>query len=419
MTMTRISPLLLVGICAAGASAAACSSSNNNATPAPDASAAGANDGSTAPADATGSSDSTTPDGSASPADASAGDTSPADAGADVSPAVTISETPPMGGASVEAWLATGAYKLWQGEPAIHAARPPSPHGFNRIYSNTIVSDNATATGPWPMGAAAVKEIYNAITDTTPAGYAVYLKTQADSAGGASWYWYERVPLTSTAPHDDAGVVADGFGVPDGGPPTTICVGCHDAAGSDSAHTPSPNSHDEVYTPVGGPSDAGTTQTPPMGGANVEAWLATQLYKQWQGEPAIHAARSPSPHGFNRIYSNAIINENATATAPWPMGAAAVKEIYNALTDTSPAGYAVYLKTQADSAGGANWYWYERVPLTSTAPHDDAGVVADGFGVPDGGPPTTICVGCHDAAGMDPAHTPSPNGHDEVYTPVP
>ena len=30
----------------------------------------------------------------------------------------------------------------------------------------------------------------------------------------------------------------------------------------------------------------------------------------------------------------------------------------------------------SDSAGGANWYWYERVPLDSTAPHDGNGVVA-------------------------------------------
>ena len=40
----------------------------------------------------------------------------------------------------------------------------------------------------------------------------------------------------------------------------------------------------------------------------------------------------------------------------------------------------VYLKTDADSAAGANWYWYERVPATSEAPHDAYGVVADSKG---------------------------------------
>jgi len=102
---------------------------------------------------------------------------------------------------------------------------------------------------------------------------------------------------------------------------------------------------------------AGTAQSPPTGGAAVEAWLAAGWYKQWAAEPAIHASRSPSPHGFNRIYSNQVISSAAGGTSPWPTGAAAVKELYNAPTDTTPVGYAVYLKTQADSAAGANWYW--------------------------------------------------------------
>jgi mono/diheme cytochrome c family protein len=150
--------------------------------------------------------------------------------------------------AAVEAWLATGDYKKWSCEPAVHAARSPSPHGFNRICSNTLISTNATGTGAWPEGASAVKELYNAVTDTTPVGYAVYLKTEASSAAGANWYWYERVPLTSAAPHDSAGVVADGLG--SSGPAQTICVACHGAAGSDAAHTPSTGGRDEVYTPV-------------------------------------------------------------------------------------------------------------------------------------------------------------------------
>jgi hypothetical protein len=121
------------------------------------------------------------------------------------------------------------------------------------------------------------------------------------------------------------------------------------------------------------------TETPPMGAAAVEAWLAAGSYKNWKSEPAVHEARSPSPHGFNRIYSNKLISQNASGTSNWPKGAAAVKELYAAATSTSPAGYAVYLKTGTESNAGANWYWYERVPLDSPAPHDNAGVVADGW----------------------------------------
>jgi hypothetical protein len=164
------------------------------------------------------------------------------------------------------------------------------------------------------------------------------------------------------------------------------------------------------------PVSEGSAQTPAMGASKMTAWLEGGAYLTWNCEPAVHEARSPSPHGFNRICSNDALAQNATGTGAWPNGAAAVKELHASATSTAPVGYAVYSKTDAESAGGANWYWYEIVPLDSEAPHDAAGVVADGLG--DGGPAKTICVGCHAAAGSDAAHTPSMGGRDQVYTPV-
>lgn len=325
---------------------------------------------------------------------------------------VGTAELPPMGAAAVEAWLQAGSYKKWTCEGAIHAARSPSPHGFNRICSNALIAGNTDGAAAWPKGAAAVKELYATATDATPVGYAVYAKTSDDSAAGANWYWYERVPLDSPAPHDAAGVVADGMG--SSGPALQICVGCHGAVGSDPAHTPTVGGRDQVYTPV---SAAAPANLPPVGATAVEAWLQTGAYKNWHCESAIHSARSPSPHGFNRICSNPVISTHVTGVAPWPKGAAAVKELFAAVTDTTPVGYAVYTKTSSDSAAGANWYWYERVPLDSPAPHDTAGVVADGTGAT--GPAMTVCVGCHGAAGSDAPHTPSAGGRDQVYTPVP
>lgn len=166
-------------------------------------------------------------------------------------------------------------------------------------------------------------------------------------------------------------------------------------------------------------SDSGSTadQNPPTTGrTDVEAWLAKASYKSWSCEPAVHASRDPSPHGFNKICSNDVISQAATGSGAWPKGAAAVKELYASATDTTPIGYAVYVKTDTDSADGASWYWYERVPLDSQAPHDGNGVVADGKGGT--GPAKEICVGCHGGAGMDAMHTPSPGGRDQVYTPV-
>jgi hypothetical protein len=164
-------------------------------------------------------------------------------------------------------------------------------------------------------------------------------------------------------------------------------------------------------------NSASADQTPPMGADKVEAWLAKGAYLKWHCESAPHMFRAPSPHGFNRICSNDLLADKAKGTGDWPKGAAAVKELYAAADDKDPVGYAVYLKTEADSADGANWYWYERVPLDHPAPHDAAGVVADGMG--DDGPAKAICVGCHVAAGSDPVHTPSAGGRDQVYTPVP
>ena len=157
-------------------------------------------------------------------------------------------QAPAMGASEVTDWLQGGAYLSWHCEPSVHEARTPSPHGFNRICSNDLLAQSAAANGPWPKSAAAVKELHASATSTTPVGYAVYSKTQADSAGGANWYWYEIVPLDSAAPHDATGLVADGLG--DGGPAKSICVGCHAAAGSDAMHTPSAGGRDQVYTPV-------------------------------------------------------------------------------------------------------------------------------------------------------------------------
>jgi hypothetical protein len=161
-----------------------------------------------------------------------------------------------------------------------------------------------------------------------------------------------------------------------------------------------------------GGTSTGTTslpvgaQTPPAtNGTDVEAWLTAGSYKTWHCEAAPHAARSPSPHGTNRICSNDLTS-GFSGTGERPVGSASVKELYDG-TGKTIVGYAVYLKTKAASDGGNTWYWYERVPQS---------VLADGFG--DTTAPKQVCVSCHGAAGSDAAHTPSPGSGDQVYTQV-
>ncbi len=132
-------------------------------------------------------------------------------------------QTPPSSGrVDMEAWIAAGHYRAWHCEPTPHASRPGSPHGTNRICSNDLLS-GSTGDGPYPVGAAAVKELYG--TPGTVTGYAVYLKV-ADGTDGANWYWFERIGARN---------VADGLGA--SGSARTICVGCHASAPRDFVFT--------------------------------------------------------------------------------------------------------------------------------------------------------------------------------------
>ena len=170
-----------------------------------------------------------------------------------------------------------------------------------------------------------------------------------------------------------------------------------------------------------GPAAATTDQLPPITGyKDVEAWLTKGAYKDWHCETAVHAARSPSPHGMNRICNNAKITAQPAGKGEYPVGAASVKELFDD-AGTSIIGYAVAVHT---SAGGdtSNWYWYERNPsINAPAKSGSAGLVADGIGPNEGiagGPTEKVCTGCHTAAGSDAPHITT-DSHDFVYTHVP
>lgn len=153
-------------------------------------------------------------------------------------------------------------------------------------------------------------------------------------------------------------------------------------------------------------SDAGLadSQTPPMGtDAEISAWIAGGAYKAWKCEAAAHDARSPSPHGRNRICNNAKLT--GTSSGNYPAGAASVKELHAADGGTEITGYAIGLKTAGGASTPGGWYWYEK---------DKGMVVANGAGDKTGNE-LTVCTGCHQGAGTDAMHS----GRDFVYTQVP
>jgi hypothetical protein len=136
--------------------------------------------------------------------DASSGDVSIADG------ASTIAQTPPQGRRLLDPWLAAGHYKSWKCEPAPVNARSGSPHGRTRICSNDLASRHGA--GPYPVGAASVKEIYYGGRIGV---YAVSVKISPGTTGNA-WYWYEQ--------NDMEGVGAPG------------CAGCHSRAERGGGH---------------------------------------------------------------------------------------------------------------------------------------------------------------------------------------
>lgn len=150
-------------------------------------------------------------------------------------------------------------------------------------------------------------------------------------------------------------------------------------------------------------ADGGQTsdpQVPPTNGdvAAINAWIAAGSYKSWACEAQPHPQRPVSPHGTNRICSNAVLS--AHGDGEYPVGSTGIKELFN--DSNALVGHAVYVKVSAGTTGDA-WYWYESI---------SGSVVANGLG--NAGVPKTVCVGCHMGAGSDSQHT----GHDFVYTQV-
>jgi len=156
--------------------------------------------------------------------------------------------------------------------------------------------------------------------------------------------------------------------------------------------------------PASCPAVDGDAQTPPQGtDAVISAWLAAGSYlgAGWTCEPEVHANRSPSPHGMNKICNNTKLSDSS-APERYEFGAASVKELY--MDDgTTLVGYATSLKLVDGESNGSKWYYYEK--LSGSVIYNGKGTAAN----------TDICGGCHTGAGSDEEHS----GRDFVYTQVP
>jgi hypothetical protein len=125
-------------------------------------------------------------------------------------------QLPARGYEDAIAWLEAGYYQSWTCEVEPHPARPGSGHRANRICNNDAMV-RATDGGAFPVGAAAVKELYSGAAIV---GYAVSRRVD-DGAGGDSWYWFEGEPGD----------------VPFNGEGEGTCVDCHNRAARDFVFT--------------------------------------------------------------------------------------------------------------------------------------------------------------------------------------
>lgn len=123
------------------------------------------------------------------------------------------------------------------------------------------------------------------------------------------------------------------------------------------------------------------TQVPPSDATKLLQWLQDGRYKTWAKESKPHASLGPHPTQVVAYLNGALDKSLAAKAAAHPKGSAAVKELLDASGKLS--GWAVSIKTQADSAAGKGWYWYEILGTNA-----GGRVVASANGVP-------LCFGCH------------------------
>ncbi len=129
---------------------------------------------------------------------------------------------------------------------------------------------------------------------------------------------------------------------------------------------------------------------PPTTGPELRKWLEAGSYRGWVHETTPHL--SVGGHDGNvRAYLDPILVKSLTAGATsYPSGAAAVMELYKTTSDQT-FGWVAWVKTDAQSDGGKNIFWYWLL---------DGVAQVSGNGAAN-------CTACH-SAGVDFLHTSFP-----------
>ncbi|MGF1465640.1 MAG: cytochrome P460 family protein [Sandaracinaceae bacterium] len=294
-------------------------------------------------------------------------------------------------------------YRRWVyvGTPLTpNALNPPEAAfpEFHNVYVDPVSFRHFEETGEWRDGTVVIKELALVGQNEAVSGNGYFMgnftgleasvKSASrfpDEPGNWAYFsWGHSYPLAETAMPFE----------------TAACNSCHEAsAETDFVFTQfypvlraaNPNYRGETTAGATRGSEATAaaalpveTEVPTDNDELLE-WLRARRYEEFAAqESTTHSGRGPHPEVGNpvRVFlSPALAASLEAGNEAHPAGAGAVKEMFNAQDEL--VGWAVEVKVQDDSAGGAGWFWYE---VTST--EADAEPVASGTGV-------ALCVGCH------------------------
>lgn len=287
--------------------------------------------------------------------------------------------------------------------------RAPMP-GFHSTYIHTDHYAAFVKSGAFSDGTIIVQEYIGIGTETSPAGSGYFMgepygldaavkdaKRFPNAPGNWGYFSFGRqLPLA---------MAAEVF-------PAAACANCHQAnAATDNvftqyyptlkaAHAESSAQGEPVHRPSNPdiretlarfprhgslpPTqgvELGIGDVPPPDGDKWFVYLQADVYKSFPHTENVRP--SAGPHADIRVFMNPVLSQSmASGAKTHPAGAAAIVEEFR---DGKPAGWAVMLKAQAESAQGDGWYWYEVLSDT-----DAKRVLADGPGV-------KYCVDCHKA----------------------
>ena len=294
---------------------------------------------------------------------------------------------------------------------ALNPPEAPFPE-FHNVYIHPSDFDHWKRTGTFPDGTVIIKELVlvGATQAVSGKGYFMGEFTGLEAAIKDSERFKDEPGFWAYFSFGHSYLLADSSQAF----PAPACNACHAASaaddfvftqfypvlraakGSNSGKTMDSGSKEYqkimgTMTAAMNPAFEPTAETPkvdsvvPVAKDKLFSYLQAGSYKSLAAkESGRHPTRGPHTKiGWPvRVFLGPNLDASLKAgNTTHPAGSAAVKEMYDGSGKLQ--GWAVMVKTTADSAGGKGWFWYE---ITSTT--DGSKPVATGNGVP-------LCFGCH------------------------